>query len=89
MGPTQLKLMLRAREGQGTLVLTHDRRSNRERMAARRLAERGLLLEPNYTGLVRNWRGQTVADGRAPGVYVYTLTKRGAQCWLRAKKETQ
>jgi hypothetical protein len=76
VGATQLDLMLKARESSGgTMVLTHDRASNRERMAARRLVERGLLAGPNYMG--------NSVIGR---IYVYTLTERGRTCWLRVKR---
>lgn len=76
LGARQAQLLLRARKSQGgLLVLTHDRASNRDRMAARRLVERELLGGPNYLGPVRD------------GLYVYTLTSRGRSCWLRVKEE--
>lgn len=97
VGATQLALLLRARAGKsGMLVLQHTRNqvANKERMAARRLVERGLLSGPNYVkqAPLRNWRGAAV--GGAPenpytGVYSYTLTKRGRACWLRTRSTEQ
>lgn len=76
LGARQAQLLLRARKSQGgLLVLTHDRASNRDRMAARRLVERELLGGPNYLGPARD------------GLYVYTLTSRGRSCWVRVKEE--
>lgn len=87
VGPAQLQLLLLARRSSGvTVVLTHDRRHNRKRMAARRLVERGLLAGPNFRGTQRitNYRGQEIVGARA-GIYVYTLTERGRMCWLRTR----
>lgn len=89
VGSAQLALMLRARRSaHGQIVLTHGRSQNAERMAARRLVERGLLSGPNFVGqlsALRRWRdapgGSTVS-----GLYVYVLTERGATCWLRSKE---
>lgn len=87
LGARQAQLLLRARKSEGgLLVLTHDRSSNRDRMAARRLVERELLSGPNWTGGIRNWRGRTLARN-VTGLYVYTLTSRGRSCWLRVKEE--
>lgn len=89
VGSAQLVLMLRARRSaHGQIALTHGRCQNAERMAARRLVERGLLSGPNFVGrpgAVRHWRD---APGRSPasGLYVYTLTERGRTCWLRSKE---
>jgi hypothetical protein len=79
VGARQLALMLRARRSaelttSAALYLVHDRASNRERMAARRLVERGLLSAPYCVGNAHVGRG-----------YVYALTERGRSCWLRAK----
>jgi hypothetical protein len=71
VGWTQAQLMIKAKIApSGTLVLLHDRASNRQRMAARRLVGRGLLAGPNYRG----------------GMHFYTLTERGRTCWLRARE---
>lgn len=76
VGARQLDIMLRARRGQGNVVLDHDRRGNKERMAAVRLVARGLLAGPYHFG------------GRPHGfTYSYTLTARGRTCWLRTKAE--
>lgn len=86
LGTRQAELLLRARKSEGgILVLTHERSSNRDRMAARRLVERGLLSGPNWTGSIRNWRGQQLARNFT-GLYVYTLTSRGRTAWLRVKE---
>lgn len=77
VGATQLQVLLRAREGtagNGIVIPA----SERERLAARRLTlrEPALLIGPNVLG--------------SPSIgftYVYTLTRRGHECWLRAKKE--
>lgn len=75
VGARELELLLRARRSSaGTLVLPHDRERNAERMAARRLVERGLLREPNAMG------------GRSTGwLYFYGLTERGHTAWLRCR----
>lgn len=75
VGARELELLLRARRSStGTLVLPHDRERNAERMAARRLVERGLLREPNAMG------------GRSTGwLYFYGLTERGRTAWLRSR----
>lgn len=86
LGVRQAQLLLRARKSAaGILVLTHERSSNAERMAARRLVQRELLAGPNWTGSIRNWRGQQVARN-VTGLYVYTLTSRGRSCWVRVKE---
>ncbi len=73
VGGTQLTLMLRARRSKGgMLILPHGRSHNRERLAARRLAARGLLLEPNYFG-----------SPSLGYIYAYTLTNLGRGCWLK------
>jgi len=76
IGAAQLQLMLKAHgSAGGTAILTHDRASNRARMAGRRLVERGLLAGPNWVG------------GRTSGhLYVYTLTERVRACWLKVKR---
>ena len=78
VGPRALELLLRARSTtSGTLVLRHDREHNAERMAARRLCERGLLHWPNAMG------GQIA--GASSWLYFYALTERGRTAWLRSK----
>jgi hypothetical protein len=57
-----------------TIVLLHTREANADRMAARRLVARELLSEPN---------AKRLSDGS--WLYFYTLTERGASCWLRVK----
>lgn len=75
VGARELELLLRARRSStGTLVLPHSRERNAERMAARRLVERGLLRAPNGMG------------GRSTGwLYFYGLTERGRTAWLRCR----
>ncbi len=79
VGERELELMLRARSSStGTLVLTHGREGNAERLAARRLMERQ---PPLLAG--GNWLGPDHRGGR---LYAYVLTARGLSCWLRAQK---
>lgn len=91
VGAGQLQLMLKARRSaEHSFTLAHGRANNRQRMAARRLVERGLLAGPNYVGrqpALRNLNGDAL--GPAPlntgGWFTYRLTERGASCWLRVK----
>lgn len=84
VGARELAVMLRARESKHhQLVLSHDRESNVDRMAARRLTARGLLHEPNYMGgAPSSWKA---GKNRPIYLYVYTLTDLGRSCWLRTK----
>jgi hypothetical protein len=69
--------MVRARgAASGTIVLTHERASNAERMAARRLVERGLLSAAHRYG-----------NRRTLQIFEYRLTERGRSCWLRVKSD--
>jgi hypothetical protein len=84
VGAVEAELLLLAKNSRTkTLCLRHDRESNRQRMAARRLVARGLLAAPNYMP------GKTCfpADVQdRSGLYFYALTPRGASCWLRYPK---
>jgi hypothetical protein len=80
VGAVEAELMLLAKNSRtGTLCLRHDRESNRQRMAARRLVARGLLTEPNFMS----------AGFPGGGLYFYALTPRGQQCWLRYPKPSK
>ncbi len=73
IGGAQLTLMLRARRSQGgMLVLPHGRHYNAERLAARRLAARGLMRLPEYFG------NPTIGY-----VYAHRLTELGKGAWLK------
>lgn len=77
VGAVEAGLLLLAKNSETkTLCLRHDRGSNRQRMAARRLVARGLLAAPNYM----------TAGFPGGGLYFYALTPRGASCWLRYPK---
>lgn len=79
VGDRELEILLRARRAEsGSVVLQHDRESNAERMAARRLCARGLLSEPNAFG-----------NGHIGWLYRYNLTERGRSCWLRCKARSE
>ncbi len=86
VGARELELLLLARSGPaGKVVVLHTRASNAERMAARRLVERGLLRAPYpLGGAPGTWKQER---GRISRVWLYELTERGRTCWLRAKKE--
>jgi hypothetical protein len=80
VGAVEAELMLLAKNSRSkTLCLRHDRESNRQRMAARRLVARDLLAEPNYMS----------AGFPGGGLYFYALTPRGLQCWLRYPKSKE
>jgi hypothetical protein len=85
VGARELELLLRARESAaGKIVLPHDRKHNAERMAARRLVERGLLRAPYMLGgSPGTWK---MERGRSITLHVYELTDHGRTCWLRVKK---
>jgi hypothetical protein len=75
VGRRELELMLLARaSSEHTIVMTHDRASNADRMAARRLVARKLLTAPN-----------AMRFGTGGWLYFYALTERGRTCWLRTK----
>lgn len=86
VGARELELMLRARRSwHGQLTIPHDRAHNAERMALRRLVQRGLFSEPNYVGgAPSSWKQ---GRNRPVWLYVYTLTDRGRECWLRTREE--
>lgn len=86
VGKRELELMLRARRSwHGQLTIPHDRAHNAERMALRRLVQRGLFNEPQKLGGGEGtWRQQL---GQRVWLYVYTLTDRGRECWLRTREE--
>ncbi len=89
VGARQAVVLLRARRAKsGQVVLTHGRAQSAERLAALRLVERELLSGPNFVGMargVRHWRGAPVRA--ASGLFVYTLTARGRECWIRVKEQ--
>lgn len=77
VGDAQYRLLMRARLNPShSFVLEHNRASSAERLAARRLIERGLLTGPNAFG-----------NARIGWVYMYGLTERGATCRLRTGSE--
>jgi hypothetical protein len=85
IGPTQLELLRKAGESSGgTVLLTHERAGNKQRMAARRLVERGLLAGPALMGGGKGTYRET--RGRDLYLYIYTLTERGRDCWLKVKR---
>jgi hypothetical protein len=80
VGRRELALMRRARAAEThTIVLLHTREANADRMAVRRLVARELLQRPLRMG------GAPGRDGQPIWLYTYTLTDRGASCWLRVK----
>lgn len=86
VGARELELLLQARGSSFRhLVLPHGREHNAQRMAARRLVERGLLQEPNAVG--GGYGTYRLTRGRRQWLYVYNLTERGWSCWLRSKQE--
>jgi hypothetical protein len=84
VGAVEAELLLLAKNNRThTLCLRHDRESNRQRMAARRLVARGLLAAPNYMPGKTRFPADVQDRG---GLYFYALTPRGASCWLRYPK---
>jgi hypothetical protein len=76
IGQRQAELLLRARRSRShALVAMHTRQFNRERMALRRLVQRGLFFEPRKYG--------SPALGF---IYVYQLTGRGRSCWIKSNR---
>jgi hypothetical protein len=74
LGQRQMELVIRARRSRShALVAMHTRQFNRERMALRRLVQRGLFFEPRKYG--------SPALGF---IYIYQLTGRGRSCWLKS-----
>jgi hypothetical protein len=71
LGASQLAVIMRAREARSGMVMTEG---ERERLAARRLVERGLL------------RRGGVPGGNPVHRRCYTLTPRGRHCWIRVRK---
>ncbi len=73
IGQRQAELLLRARRSSGSgAVLMHTRQFNRDRMAARRLVQRGLFAEPRKYG-----------NAALGYTYVYMLTEHGRSCWIK------
>lgn len=84
VGAVGAELLLLAKNSRTkTLCLRHDRESNRQRMAARRLVARGLLAAPNYMPGKTHFPADVQDRG---GLYFYALTPRGASCWMRYPK---
>ena len=75
VGKRELEMLLRARRsGSKSVVIPHTKERDRERLALRRLCERGLFSWPNAFG--------------GPGMgwlYRYSLTERGRAVWLRCR----
>lgn len=73
IGQRQGGLVMRARRSaSGGIMLMHTRQFNRDRMAARRLVQRGLFTEPRRYG-----------NAVLGFIYIYSLTPRGRACWLK------
>lgn len=76
VGKRELEMLLRARRSSSkSVVIPHAKERNAERLALRRLCERGLSSWPNAFG--------------GPGVgwlYRYNLTERGETVWLRCAR---
>lgn len=73
VGRRELEMLLRARRSSSkSVVIQHTKERNRERLALRRLCERGLFSWPNaFGGLGVGW------------LYRYNLTEDGQTVWLR------
>lgn len=81
IGATQLDLMLKAREGDSGMVILEPG-NERQRLAARRLVERGLLRR----AVQRPKFNTRLAPPHPQRLRTYFLTQRGKSCWLRVAR---